>query len=62
VRTLPYFEDPQTRDDILDHISGYVFDRAALASNDEPMRLTRYASIADRWHEDQGARKRSVRR
>lgn len=57
----PYF-DQDTREDILDHISGHVFDRAQLATNDEPMRLKRYGEC---WHIDLAERepiRRSVRR
>jgi hypothetical protein len=63
MRHLPFFEDPETREDILDHISGFTFDRA-LVRNDEPMR-TPYARIwaaADRAEFIRSERKRSVRR
>jgi hypothetical protein len=63
MRHLPFFEDPATREDILDHISGYVFDRAQLAMADEPMRIKRY--VNECWNLDlteDHPRKRSVRR
>ena len=59
---LPFFTDPDTREAILDHISGYVFDRAVLAFSDEPMRTPfRYMT---RDHDDNDVRpvRRSVRR
>jgi hypothetical protein len=43
MRSLPFFADPQIREDILDHLSGFVFDRA-LVRNDEPMRAPRYTT------------------
>ena len=61
MRHLPYFADPDTREDILDHISGYVFDRAQLSMADEPMR-PRFASVNDRMQEHASERKRSIRR
>jgi hypothetical protein len=61
MRVLPFFADPDTREDILDHISGYVFDRAQLSMADEPMR-PRFASINERMRERTVERKRSVRR
>jgi hypothetical protein len=60
MRSLPYFEDPDTREDILDHISGYVFDRATLSANDEPMRRPMLAR--EREFEQECRARRSVRR
>jgi hypothetical protein len=60
MRALPFFADPETREDILEHISGFAFDRAMVRS-DEPMRTYR-----EHWGRAQAERaterKRSVRR
>lgn len=65
MKQLPFFADPDTREDILDHISGYVFDRAMVRGTayDEPMIRTTSADfeteqrLLGKWE-----RKRSVRR
>ena len=57
MRTLAFF-DPDTRQDILDHISGYIFDRAVIAFSDEPMRPLRHDA---HWTEREPARVRRAR-
>ncbi|MGH7746059.1 MAG: hypothetical protein ACREQ5_14995 [Candidatus Dormibacteria bacterium] len=57
MKRLPFW-DPQTREDILDHIRGYVFDRAALSMNDESMR----GRLCPSWVQREPARVHCLKR